>query len=172
MKKFILSISVAGLATIGIVNNAAAAPIESGGNVQPLCAIANTQPSVLGANSENSNQLSSQYTGGMPASVNVSCNTSTSQLTITPNIAASILPPGGFIEYQLLNSSGSTGIYAALNTPSFQQPQSPSYTTPVAGDTTAQSGDILRIHTKIVAPAGTKLVAGAYSTVLDVTLAP
>jgi hypothetical protein len=172
MKNLILLLSIAGLATIGFVSSASATPISFEGTVQSVCGIDNIQPSVLGTNSQNSNRLSSQYTGGKPASVKVICNSDTSRLTITPNLAASVLPPGGFIEYQLLNTSGSTGIYADLNTPNFQQPQSPSYTTPVAGDSTSHSGDLLRIHTNIVAPNGVVLTAGAYRTVIDVTLAP
>jgi hypothetical protein len=172
MKNFILSLSMAGLSTIAFVSSAAAAPIGAAGNVESVCGIGSVQPSVLGANSATPDRLSSQYTGGSPAAVTVLCNTSTSRVTITPNVSASVIPAGGFIEYQLLSTSGSTGIYAGLNTPSFPQPQVPSYTTPVAGDTTAQGGDILRIHTDVVAPSGVLLTAGTYRTVLDVTLAP
>lgn len=172
MKKFALSLIGAGISTIALVNSALAVPITFTGIVPSACSIKDIQASVLGANSANPNQLSSQYSGGIPAAITVICNTGTSRVTITPNVAASTLPAGGFIEYQLLNNSGNTGIYAGLNTPSFQQPQVPSYTTPIASDTTSPTGDSLHIHTKIVAPTGIVLAAGNYQTLLDITLTP
>ena len=170
MKNLISSLAVAGISAVGFAGNALAVPVGATGTVPTTCAIQNVVPGVLGPNRTNANELSTKYTGGIPAAVNVLCNTTTSTVTITPNVAASVVPPGGFLEYQVRKVAGSTGIYANLDTPNFKQPVNPSYTTPPAGAATGNRGDILRIDTEVVAPG--VMPPGTYSSVVDVTVTP
>ena len=170
MKNSIPSFVLAGLAAIGFAGSASAVPVGATGSIPTTCAIQNVIPGVLGPNRTNANELSTKYTGGIPAAVNILCNTTTSTVTITPDVAASVLPPGGFLEYQIRKVAASTGIYANLDTPNFKQPEQASYTTPPAGAATGSRGDILRIDTEVVAPG--VMPPGTYSTVLDVTVTP
>lgn len=170
MKKLISSIAVAGISALGFAGSAAAVPVGASGSIPTTCAIQNVMPGILGPNRMNANELSTKYLGGIPAAVNVLCNTTTSTVTITPNVAASKLPPGGFLEYQVRKVSGSTGIYANIDTPNFKQPQKASYTTPPAGAATGFRGDILRIDTEVVAPG--VMPPGNYTSVVDVTVTP
>ena len=170
MKNSIPSFVLAGLAAIGFAGSASAVPVGATGSIPTTCAIQNVIPGVLGPNRTNAKELSTKYTGGIPAAVNILCNTTTSTVTITPDVAASVLPPGGFLEYQIRKVSASTGIYANLDTPNFKQPEQASYTTPPAGAATGSRGDILRIDTEVVAPG--VMPPGTYSTVLDVTVTP
>ncbi len=170
MKKLISSIAIAGLSALSFAGTAAAVPVGSSGTVPTTCAIQSVVPGILGPNRTNANELSTKYTGGVPAAVNILCNTTTSTVTITPDVAASVLPPGGFLEYQIRKVSASTGIYANLDTPNFKQPEQASYTTPPAGAATGARGDILRIDTEVVAPG--VMPPGTYSSVVDVTVTP
>ncbi len=170
MKNLIHSIAVAGLTAVGFTGTAFAVPVITSGTVATECSILNVEPGVLGPNRTNPNELSTKYTGGIPASVNILCNTTTSRVTIAPNVAKSVIPPGGFLEYQIRKVSGSTGIYANLDTENFKQTVQPSYTTPPAGAATGPRGDILRIDTEVVAPG--VFPPGTYSNVLDVTVTP
>jgi hypothetical protein len=170
MKNLIPSIAIAGLSAIGFAGSSSAVPVSTSGTVPTTCAIQNVVPGVLGPNRTNPNEISTKYTGGIPAAVNILCNTTTSTVTITPNVAASVIPPGGYLEYQVRKVSGSTGIYANLDTPNFKQTEQASYTTPPAGAATGARGDILRIDTEVVAPG--VMPPGTYSNVLDVTVTP
>lgn len=170
MKNLISSMAITGLAAIGFAASASAVPVVTSGSVPTQCEILNVVPGILGPNRTNPNELSTKYTGGIPAAVNVLCNTTTSRVTITPNVAKSVIPPGGFLEYQVRKVSGSTGIYANIDTVNFKQPEQASYTTPVAGAATGSRGDILRIDTEVVAPG--VMPPGTYSNVLDVTVTP
>jgi hypothetical protein len=170
MKNPISSVAIAGLSAISFAASASAVPVVTAGTVPSECAILNVVPGVLGPNRTNPNELSTKYTGGIPAAVNVLCNTTTSRVTITPNVAKSVIPPGGFLEYQIRKVAGSTGIYSNLDTVNFKQPEQPSYTTPSAGAATGPRGDILRIDTEVVAPG--VMPPGTYSNVLDVTVTP
>lgn len=170
MKNLISSVAIAGLSAVGFASNAVAETVVTAGTVPSQCAIVNVVPGVLGPNRTNPNEISTKYTGGIPAAVNVLCNTTTSRVTIAPNLSKSVIPPGGFLEYQIRKVSGSTGIYANIDTENFKQPVQPSYTTPVAGAATGPRGDILRIDTEVVAPG--VMPPGSYSNVLDVTVTP
>jgi hypothetical protein len=170
MKNLIPSLAIAGLTAVSFTGSAIAVPVVTSGTVPTECAILNVEPGVLGPNRTNPNELSTKYTGGIPASVNILCNTTTSRVTIAPNVAKSVIPPGGFLEYQIRKASGSTGIYANLDTENFKQTVQPSYTTPPSGAATGSRGDILRIDTEVVAPG--VFPPGTYSNVLDVTVTP
>ena len=171
MKNLISSIAIAGLSAVGFTGSAFAVPIVSSGSVDTTCAIQNSLPGALGPNRTIPTELATQYSGGIPVTVNVLCNTTTSRLTIAPNLAASVLPPDHSIAYRFA-ASGNTGIYTNANIDKtlFKLPAVPSYTTPVAGAVTGRFGDIASLDVEIY---GTTVIApGNYKAVLDVTVTP